>query len=315
MQISEYRQYISSPITISICIAIGICALGIFLFTKPKEKHTLNIPEEKSIQTTPEIDSDNDGLPDWIELAYHTDPQNADSDQDGTPDQEEIFAGRNPNLPGPNDTFSIISTASEFASSTEADKIQFLEQYLSQEARTTQIETTRNLLKEFNPKEVQDRYSIKDLTIDYSSGTTSVKTYTNTLGAMLQKYRDANIESETTLLKKALDSKKITDLQKIELPAKQYGSMSDELRAMHVPTPLTNAHLTLVNAYDVMGRGLTLTTKLFSDPVIGAGGWQAYFIKSLLLSRAYAEIIVSVKDHSIIFSSDEPGAFFQANVQ
>ncbi len=51
-------------------------------------------------------DSDNDGLKDWEEALWKTDPQNQDSDGDGTPDGKEVAEGRNPAVPGPDDSLS-----------------------------------------------------------------------------------------------------------------------------------------------------------------------------------------------------------------
>ena len=48
-------------------------------------------------------DSDGDGLKDWEEALYGTNPQKADTDGDGTPDGEEIRLGRDPLKKGPND--------------------------------------------------------------------------------------------------------------------------------------------------------------------------------------------------------------------
>ena len=42
------------------------------------------------------VDSDNDGLLDWQEALYGTDPRNKDTDGDGTPDGEEIKENRDP---------------------------------------------------------------------------------------------------------------------------------------------------------------------------------------------------------------------------
>jgi hypothetical protein len=42
------------------------------------------------------LDSDGDGLPDWKEILYGTDPHNIDTDGDGTPDGEEITENRDP---------------------------------------------------------------------------------------------------------------------------------------------------------------------------------------------------------------------------
>src|SRR3989344_2161019 len=48
-------------------------------------------------------DADNDGLKDWEEDLWQTDSAKADTDGDGTNDGDEIQAGRNPALAGPND--------------------------------------------------------------------------------------------------------------------------------------------------------------------------------------------------------------------
>jgi hypothetical protein len=42
------------------------------------------------------VDSDNDGLKDWEETLWGTDPHKADTDGDGTPDGQEVKDGRNP---------------------------------------------------------------------------------------------------------------------------------------------------------------------------------------------------------------------------
>jgi len=42
------------------------------------------------------LDSDNDGLPDNLELQFHTDPHNPDTDGDGFKDGEEVDWGYNP---------------------------------------------------------------------------------------------------------------------------------------------------------------------------------------------------------------------------
>ena len=51
-------------------------------------------------------DTDGDGLKDWEELLWKTDPNKMDTDGDGTPDGEEINLGRNPLKAGPNDKIS-----------------------------------------------------------------------------------------------------------------------------------------------------------------------------------------------------------------
>lgn len=48
-------------------------------------------------------DDDNDGLKNWEEALWGTDPKNPDTDGDSTPDREEIKQNRDPTKPGPDD--------------------------------------------------------------------------------------------------------------------------------------------------------------------------------------------------------------------
>jgi hypothetical protein len=297
-------------------IALGIVLIGWYTLLSPT---TITPPSTQEtsgpIEKVPEVDSDGDGMPDWVEFAYGTNPHDPDTDKDGTTDNEELSLGRNPLVAGPQDILHILSTTQTAASSTEQDPALFLNAFLSSQARTVQTSVVRELLAQFDPKEVQDRYSIKDLRVSYEISASSTKHYANTIAALFEKYRKANIESEVTLLKKALESRKASDLSKIELPALQYRDISAELRTITIPTSFAQTHLELVNAFDVMSRGLMFTTQLFTEPIVGSGGWQAYFVKSILLNKIFSDIILKVQDAQIVFTPDEPGIIFQDKIQ
>ena len=64
------------------------------------------------------VDSDGDGLIDYLETLYGTDPQNPDTDGDGVNDYVEVVQGRNPNDPNGAvpDTSGLVPTDSSFAS-------------------------------------------------------------------------------------------------------------------------------------------------------------------------------------------------------
>jgi hypothetical protein len=92
---------------------LGICLLaGAFIVWQfsTNLKPDTKIQTEKSSATatstqdqTTSLDTDSDGLKDWEEALWGTDPKNPDTDEDGTPDGEEVAVGRNPMKKGPDD--------------------------------------------------------------------------------------------------------------------------------------------------------------------------------------------------------------------
>jgi len=85
-----------------ILAVVFVLLIGIigFVLVKTGKVSFLGI-DSKSIKE--QRDSDNDGLSDWDEELYKTDPHNPDTDGDGTPDGEEIKLGRNPLVRAPGD--------------------------------------------------------------------------------------------------------------------------------------------------------------------------------------------------------------------
>ncbi len=77
------------------------------LLKNQKKEQKQPISQELSVLkpiTAEEIDkdSDNDGLKDWEESLWGTNPNNPDTDGDGTPDGQEVKQGRNPLLASKN---------------------------------------------------------------------------------------------------------------------------------------------------------------------------------------------------------------------
>lgn len=63
------------------------------------------------IASEPDADPDGDGLKNWEEETYGTDPRNPDTDGDGYLDGEEVASGYNPTIPAPNDALEDTDTS------------------------------------------------------------------------------------------------------------------------------------------------------------------------------------------------------------
>lgn len=101
----------------SVFVAVFVLFVGIilggFLVLKSKSgsasisrqiSYLLN--SEQSNKEQSDSDSDNDGLKDWEEKLYGTDPKNSDTDKDGYFDGEEVASGYDPAKKSPDDAMA-----------------------------------------------------------------------------------------------------------------------------------------------------------------------------------------------------------------
>ncbi len=91
-----------------ITIIIGIILLigGVIFVYKYSDEETLLGKKVSKTVSESFIDSDNDGLRDWEEELFGTDPHNPDTDSDGYLDGEEVDSGHNPLVKAPGDKLS-----------------------------------------------------------------------------------------------------------------------------------------------------------------------------------------------------------------
>ena len=87
---------------VAIILAIALIIGGLVFVLKYSDKESLlGTKYEENLK-----DSDNDGLKDWEEELYKTDPHNPDTDGDGYLDGEEVNSGHNPLVKAPGDKLS-----------------------------------------------------------------------------------------------------------------------------------------------------------------------------------------------------------------
>jgi hypothetical protein len=93
------KKYLpSKKFVIALSIALFFIIIAIILnYWKPNNtKFNNQIDNEKLTKALTELDTDKDGLPDWKEALYGTDPKNPDTDSDEANDYEEIISNRDP---------------------------------------------------------------------------------------------------------------------------------------------------------------------------------------------------------------------------
>jgi len=261
------------------------------------------------------IDSDRDGLPDWKELLYHTDPKRADTDGDGTPDGTEMREGRDPTVPGPNDRISYLRGLEATTTSISAARRKFLEAYLRQAGRQIQEDTFKQIVSTFDSRPFTSKYALSDLFVDPASGTSTYREFGNTFGKTIDRYLSAGVRSEDDIVDELSrvredPQKSRSVLAELERPAAHYRNFAADLSKLRVPLELSQYHLLIVNGYDIMSRSLLEMKKLYDNPVQGAGAYQAYMRAKYDVTRGYAGLVVSFARRGVVFERSEPGAPF-----
>ena len=311
---------------ISALIAVLILAIGLFVNKKRNVEVALapqNLPSQVAFAaastTITDRDSDVDGLPDWEEHLYGSDPLKFDTDGDGDPDGQEVRAGRSPAKANtakkdapPNDLLTLIQDPHFATSATDilGIKKEFFAKFLAQQATEIRQTTYKGLLRSFDVRTIAVNNQIVDLNITSDNSPLALHEYGNAFGVLIQKYTKRSHRTEQEILKDALRSSSTPILKELQLPAIDYKNFSADLKNLKTPSSAANFHLEIVNGYERMYKGLILMQQLFLNPINGAGGYEAYTKGKADVTEGYAYIVIVLNKQHVKFDLDEPGAPF-----
>ena len=267
-----------------------------------------------SVGNSERIDSDNDGLSDWEEGLWGTDPNNPDTDNDGTSDGEEINLGRNPTSADISDKLFDSGTF-KTPSLTEEEvlrlKEEFYTNFLKERGEEIREETLLDLVDSFDAEQFTPQYSIQDLNIISGATKNEIRLYGNNLGSIFSRYGSGGID-EVSIFSQGIQNKDSQVLSKLALVSIAYKDLANELLYMPVPLNVSEYHLAMVNGYDVFSRALDAMSAFFADPLQGGGGYQAYLGQTLIIQIAFMNISSYIDSMGIVYSEDEPGYVFTA---
>lgn len=235
-------------------------------------------------------DSDGDGLLDWEEDLWGTDPNNLDTDGDGTNDLEEINANRDPLKAGPDDEdISIeekvlrqIQENNQLDDSGLTSQISenFAETYFTMRGEGGINPEEREMLlsnivdesiQKINLQPKYSLYAIKTFELDDEEASNKLIEYTNSY-----------LESQVTVLEVAATSdgqrNYIDTGNKIAQTAKQ-------LSQIEVPSRIDEEHLKLINSLHNLGEIVKEFEKENEDPLY-----------VMMLIPAYEDTLMDLQD-------------------
>ncbi|MEK7574799.1 MAG: hypothetical protein AAB511_01050 [Patescibacteria group bacterium] len=314
----------SKKILLTASVAIVVIA-GLVFFTQFQSEITYTAPVASTATSTGtlEIDTDQDGLRDWEEGLWKTDPINPDTDSDGTEDSAEIKLNRDPLLAGPNDKLDTDTVDNKINPETEADLTDtdkfsrelFVKIIAAGQAENPPTETDfQNFLNSTIQNQVVTQkarsYTSADFSVDNEETPAKIKAYGNALATILKTPPTKKFEYEINIVERAQEKKDPEILKQLEPNISAYANLENTLLKMTVPKSALPVHIALTNGAAGMAWSITGLSYILTDPIKALPGVAGYgenfqaFIKSL---GGFNKYFISSK---VIFQQNDAGYHF-----
>ncbi|MDD5068037.1 MAG: hypothetical protein PHS53_01555 [Candidatus Pacebacteria bacterium] len=270
-------------------------------------------------------DSDQDGLKDWEEKLWKTDPSSSDTDKDGTSDGEEVKEGRDPKLAGPNDKISkdaaiqkiIQSSETENLNPTEKLSREFLAQYLGTNpsgGTLTDAEKNAligNLTAESITPFTYKRHSASELKVLPDGSAETIRAYGNILGKIIVLNTKIKLESETTILQSALAGEDKEKLKELDPIIARYTTIVSQGMKISVPPTAAELHIHFMNALTDLAESASRMKVVFEDPLTTLKSLSAYSEAETELTTSIADLQDYFSKNGVVFNKNEYGYTFR----
>ncbi len=281
---------------------------------------------ERIVDAAGNVDKDADGLKDWEETLFKSDPNNKDTDGDGTDDGEEVKLGRNPIIPGPNDkiqkseTLSGNYTEDSYENLTATDKVSrqlFAEYFQAKQSGAevsseTQSRIIESAISDPNLIKKARFYTEGELKIINESGESSLRKYGNNVGAILKKYPGSK-ESELVTLNRAIQKDDENELAKLDISASAYQNTIKDMLLLSVPKKAVSVHLSVINGLSAVEKINRDMRNVFKDPITALSSTQEYIKTVTNLAESLKNVGLFFKEEGVFFNENENG-YYYANI-
>ncbi len=263
-------------------------------------------------------DSDTDGLPDWQESLYGTDPANPESVQTGVKDGDAVAQGlikpkfasaANPNSDdgeGNGKTVADDTLTAEFARD-------FFTQYFSTYSNQTQ--PTEDQINSFTESAVQElvaknqyepTISASSLTVS-GSGALALTAYLASVESALSKNTVPTSKSELDYMDDSIQRNDTSGLVQVRSIAKAYTAMGTAVSKVAVPAEAKEAHLALSNAMIHMGTVINHMGASDTDPIRSLLGLMLYQDAAIRLSDSLESLYQVLQTNGVLLQEGDPG--------
>lgn len=276
-----------------------------------------------------DVDTDSDGLKDWEETLWGTDPKKTDTDGDGTSDGDEAKAGRDPNKKG-NDKINVeevvktamATTSKSFSelNATERFSRDFFAKYLILKQSGQEIDAAtqeilvNNLIQgqdaDLNPTE----YTASHVTVAPSESTTSLRAYGNKMGEIVRSTSIRSKENELEILKRYLEMSDFRVLSELDPFIAAYKNVIARSLAVTVPRSAILLHLDYINNLSRILRTVEAMKTIESDPLSTSGALVQHEIHIQNFLELMEDYTLYFVQKNVIFQQSEDGYLFTHSI-
>ena len=281
-------------LAIFVVLALAIAAY-LFFARKPRGIRDFELAQNaarKAQIETLKRDSDQDGLKDWEEAIFHTDPQAADTDTDGTQDGEEVRLGRDPLKPNssknpllPNDPMATSTPLADLSQSNSINPaLNITEQFSRsllpdivgpillgkspQSDELVQKVSGMDFLQ--NPERVwagAKRYTPADITVSKKNGLATIAQMFLGLSQALVKHADPSHGNPGIIIDFAQNPESESAQTALLAYQHNFGNLITDITKVPAPHEYMGFILAYLNALSKMHYSLTLIANLENDPI------------------------------------------------
>lgn len=239
-------------------------------------------------------DADNDGIYDWEESLWGTDPKKKDTNGDGVSDGDEVQE-RKDELREKNGIDGETALPEDLNQTEIFARELFSAASLANQSGGLSPEALENFSNSFGKSVSQAGITDLYRSTDLKLGAVAPATYKKNLEGIFKSYLDSGLSAEAAMYRLSTgDTSAADDIEKI---AEFHHSISNSLITMTVPFAAAGQHLAMANNSAKISISLLNLKNLEEDPILAMIGLRQYFEYSEEYEKAVGDL----------------GAYFKAN--
>ncbi len=284
---------------------------------------------ESTLQNT---DSDNDGLKDWEETIWGTDPQNPDTDKDGTKDGAEVNSDRDPRVKGPNDkrqgnssrdiSETAIGDVKNLNTTQKLGRSIFIK-YLSLKKNGADLTDEdqkvilNSAINEITLTIQYKTYTAKNLIVGPISDVSAARAYADAMAIAVKKNSPKQVYNELALLGDIAengddDGSKTRHLKEI---VASYKAIIKAYLAIPVPQDALEKHLAFINAMSAVTTNIEGFSVAGQDIVVSLAHITPYSVHVDQMTAAFNSLVGYFAQKGVVFNEQSPGHIFTVEMK